>query len=418
MVEISNIIIHILLFVSLYFEIFLLVTFLEHAPKLSERTPKKVPLAHYPSVTIIVPCYNEAKTVEKTFRSIMNLSYPKDKLSIFIVNDGSTDDTSSVLESLNVGSNVRIFNKENGGKHTALNYALDYVESDLVGCLDADSFVDSEALTEIVRYFDNEKVMAVTPAIKVDTPTNTLQLIQRAEYHLGVLIRRLFSFMDSLLVTPGPFSFFRVEVFKTLGKYKEAHNTEDFEIALRMQKNHYKIENAHTAYVYTTTPKTLRALYKQRVRWTYGYLKNAYDYRSLFFKKQYGNLGLFILPSSALFLFSAIYFTAIFLWGVGASIASKFITLQALGLNMFTLPTFDVFFINTQSAPFLVAILFILTMVLITLGKKISAEEKIYTVDILYYLFLYGFIAPFWLVGATVNAVRSKKGSWIDEKSV
>ena len=78
----------------------------------------------------------------------------------------------------------------------------------------------------------------------------------------------------------------------------------------------------------------------------------------------------------------------------------------------------SLFFVNTQSALFIVYTLFILTFLLIILGKYISQEKKLLSSDILYYLLLYGFMAPFWLVTATVNVVRSHKGSWIDEKGV
>lgn len=417
MTGISNIIVHILLFISLYFEIFLLVIFFEHFPKIEKNESEEKKKRYYPSATIIVPCYNEERTITRTVLSLLKLDYPKNKLNIFIVNDGSTDNTARIIDKFTKHKNIQVLHKENGGKHTALNFALEYVTSELVGCLDADSFVDTQALKEIAKYFDNKKVMAVTPAMKVYNPKGLIQRIQKAEYNLGILVRRIFSFIDALLVTPGPFSIFRMEVFNTLGVYKQAHNAEDFEIALRMQKNHYKIENAHTAIVYTTAPKTFKALYRQRIRWTYGFIKNIFDYRSLLFKKQYGNFGLFVLPASAFLIFSTLYFTGLFIFGILSSIGNKFIEIQSIGFNMFG-SNMSLFFVNTQSALFIVYTLFILTFLLIILGKYISQEKKLLSSDILYYLLLYGFIAPFWLVTATVNVVRSHKDSWIDEKGV
>ena len=165
MSDIPAIIVYILLFISLYFEVFLLITFLEYRPKLLVRrqnTPK-----HFPSVTVIVPCYNEERTVKNTILSILDLNYPKDKLRVIAVNDGSIDGTAKALAHFDIYPQVTILHKENGGKHTALNYALRHVTSDLVGCLDADSFVDRKALIEIVKYFTDKNIMAVTPAIKV-----------------------------------------------------------------------------------------------------------------------------------------------------------------------------------------------------------------------------------------------------------
>ena len=151
MLYIPAIIVYILLFISLYFEVFLLITFLEHRPKMYVRLQSAE--TYFPSVTIIIPCYNEEKTVGDTISSVLKLNYPKDKLHIIAVNDGSTDGTTRALSHFSAYPQVTILHKENGGKHTALNYALGQTTSELVGCLDADSFVDEEALTEIIKYF-------------------------------------------------------------------------------------------------------------------------------------------------------------------------------------------------------------------------------------------------------------------------
>src|SRR3989338_4225250 len=140
--------------------------------------------------------------------------------------------------------------------------------------------------------------MAVTPAIKIHRPDGFIRHVQSNEYNLGIFMKKCFSIIGAITVTPGPFSIFRKEVFDTLGLFREAHNTEDLEIAMRMQKNLYKISNAHTAVVYTVGPPTLRKLFRQRVRWIHGFLANTIDYRSMFFKRKYGHLGVFILPSA------------------------------------------------------------------------------------------------------------------------
>ena len=302
---------------SLYFEVFLLITFLENSKGLKkEASTKNNDVEALPSVSIIVPCYNEEETIGKTITSLLNLKYPDDNLHIVVVNDGSTDDSLRVLQEFRKHPQVTILHKENGGKHTALNYALQYIKTELVGCLDADSFVDEHALLEIIPYFRNKEVMAVTPAIRVHNPNTVIGYIQRAEYQLSIFIRRTFAFLDGLIVTPGPFSIFRRIVFVKLGGYRKAYNTEDLEIALRMQNNHYKIENAHKAFVYTVAPETIRTLFRQRLRWTYGFIKNTVDYKHFYFSRRYGNLGLFILPIATISIFSVLYFTAIFLMSV------------------------------------------------------------------------------------------------------
>ena len=83
----------------------------------------------------------------------------------------------------------------------------------------------------------------------------------------------MLGFLGGIHVTPGPFSIFRKKVFDELGPFRKAHNTEDQEIALRMQEHGYRIEHCVDAYVYTVSPNTVGKLYRQRLRWVYGFIK-------------------------------------------------------------------------------------------------------------------------------------------------
>src|SRR5258708_1109599 len=154
----GNILPHIFLFISLYFEIFLLITFLEKRREIARKAAEP---SHFPTVTVIVPCFNEERTVAATLESLFALDYPKEKLSIFVVDDGSTDSSWRLLQVLKDHPQITLFQKENGGKYTALNLGLTHSKSELVGCLDADSFVDSQALKRIVSRFEDSATMAV-----------------------------------------------------------------------------------------------------------------------------------------------------------------------------------------------------------------------------------------------------------------
>src|SRR4051812_33011885 len=104
-----------LLFVSLYFEVFLLLTFLERRKVPAERVARSTNL---PSVAIIVPCYNEQNGIAATLQSLLALEYPRDKFEIIIVDDGSTDRTFEIANTFS-SPHLRVFSKENGGKHSA-----------------------------------------------------------------------------------------------------------------------------------------------------------------------------------------------------------------------------------------------------------------------------------------------------------
>src|SRR3989344_3760526 len=108
MASIFNITFYVLIFLSVYVQVFFLVTFLENRKRIITRNGK-IKLANYPSVTIAVPCWNEEATVGATVRSILDLNYPKDKVSIFLIDDGSTDDTLNVLNSFKEYPNIKVF---------------------------------------------------------------------------------------------------------------------------------------------------------------------------------------------------------------------------------------------------------------------------------------------------------------------
>ena len=411
-------IVYVFIFLSVYVQIFFLVTFLERRKNILVRN-KNIELKEYPGVTIIVPCYNEEKTIASTINSLIDLDYPQDKLQIMIVDDGSKDDTWKVIQEFTKFGNIKIFHKENGGKYTALNLGLEKVKTPFLGCLDADSFVDSQALKRIMTYFDDKDTMAVAPSIIVKSPKNILQNAQKAEYDMAVYNKKMLAFLDGIHVTPGPFSIFRKKVFDELGPYRKAHNTEDQEIALRMQEHHYKIEHCPDAYVYTITPNTIKKLYHQRLRWIYGFIRNAIDYRRLFFRKKYGTIAFFTLPSGIISVLSVIFLFIMLSCNFINFIIHKITQINIIGFhNSFLSSNFDLFFFNTKTIVFISIILYTLVVTSLLLGRKMLEGKFRVSFDIFYFMIIYSVIAPFWILKALVNAVRSKESSWILEREV
>ena len=412
----SDIFVYTLLFVTLYFEVFLLVTYIEErkmfaSPPSRERSP-----GSFPSVTIIVPAWNESKTIGGTVRSLLALDYPKDLLSIFIIDDGSTDDTLKVAEGYASNPQIKVFSKENGGKYTALNLGIKHAKSDLIGCLDADSFVDPRALLEIIPYFDNKEVMAVTPSVQIHNPTNVLQRMQAAEYMIGQFTRKIFSRINGLYVTPGPFSIYRTTVFDQIGGFIHAYNTEDMEMALRMQSHRMKIENAHTAFVYTVAPHSPHALYKQRVRWVSGFLKNAFfNYRHMFFSKKYGNLGLLTMPFAFISIFIALFFSAAYAQNIVGLIYKKYLEYSALGFTFeFGWPAFnfDWFSLNLEFRMLVIYAMLTGTIFFLLVGTRMVIKTNPINRSSLYFLLFYGLIAPFWLAKSLYNLITAKESPW------
>jgi len=300
-------------------------------------------------VTIIVPCFNEETTIAGTLDSILHLAYPPEKLFVIVVDDGSTDQTATFLEPYRKYPNIEILHKENGGKHTALNLGLLHCKTSIVGCLDADSFVVPDALTYIMQKFRNPEIMAVTPSTVIWRAKTLIQKMQKAEYHYGNLIRYAMSMMHSIHIAPGPFSFFRMQVFETIGNYKHAHNTEDMEIAMRMQKQGLKIVHAPRAVVYTSSPHTIKKLYTQRVRWVSGFLGNLIDYKNMLFNKKYGDLGMLVLPMALISILMTIPFAIASLYSTGITLYHTVENFLLHGTSRWTWANFDIFFINMNT---------------------------------------------------------------------
>ena len=412
MVEVFfNSILYVFLFTTLYLEVFFLITFFEERLKLRTK-PSVAKLSYYPSVTIIVPCWNEEKTVSKTVDSLLRLHYPKNKLEIFIVDDGSTDHTWEIIQKFANNPQIKLFHKENGGKHTAVNLGIEKSTSELIGCLDADSFVEKNALKEIAQAFNEDsKTMAVTPMLVVHEPKTILQKMQKTEYHTGAFLKRMLSPLDAINVTPGPFSIFRREVFEKIGLYKKAHNTEDMEFALRMQSHHMRIRNVHTAQVHTSTPGTLYKLYRQRLRWAYGTMKNTLDYRFMIFRREYGILGMITLPLSFFGVFVFLYNFGFIAFHTIRGIIDKVIQIGTVGIS-FALPKTDSFFFNTDFMAILSYVLLGLGLVIIWNGIKLAEGRFRPSTGIFYFIFLYGIVAPLWFVRAVINVAFSRGTNW------
>jgi len=275
-----------------------LLVYLENRKKIfrDPPLPKKLP-----KVSILVPAYNEEKTIGKTLKSLLNLNYPKDKLEIIAINDGSTDNTLKIMKKFEKYG-VKVIDKPNGGKASALNAGLKKAKGEIIVCMDADSVVSKNALKYTLGYFNDPKVGAVASSLKVYKPKNFWQKMQFVEYIYNVFLRKVLALMDSVFVVPGPFGLYRRKVLEEVGGWEEGNLTEDMELTMRIQKAGYKVEASLNSIVYTKTPDTFKKLIKQRVRWYRGFLINARKYKEMFFNPKFGNLGVYTLPLYIVFI--------------------------------------------------------------------------------------------------------------------
>ncbi len=414
--DLPNIILSVVYIITLFYTVFWLITFLDH------KEEKKEKAENNPHVSVIVPAHNEEKSIKETLSSLVELDYPRDKIEIIVVNDGSKDLTRQISEKFisdNPDCDIKLINQENQGKWMAMNNALKSAKGEFFACLDADSIVKRDALKKMIPYFEDKNVAIVLPLIKVKKPKGILQRFQHYEYIINFFYKKIMGCLNCIHVSPGPFSIYRKKVLNELGGFREGHNTEDLEIALRIQKNNYKIIQLMNAEVYTSLPDNFKELYHQRNRWNKGALLNAWDYRKIIFNKKYGDFGMMQMPIVICSGFLAMTIMLMLLY---------YKILKPILNNIYhlSLVDFDIMsFINNLklSINFLdfnyykvviMIVILSITLIVVTLAHKHTNEKimKFGFFPLISYLFFYYLFLGFVWVGVTKDLILKKAKKW------
>lgn len=417
MITVLTLVVWTIYFVFLYFIIFWLLTFVEYGVKDEIKEMKE-----YPYVTVGIPAYNEEETIIETLKSVINLDYPRNKLEIIVVNDGSKDKTEELVRrevSRNKGIKIILINQKNAGKGAALNKALKIAKGEYFVSMDSDSYIKSNALKAILPNFDGENVAAVLPLLKIRDPGNLLEKVQWAEYMVNLFYKRLMAILDCIQVTPGPFSVYRRLALEKVGGYDENNLTEDMEVTLKLQKAHYKIKQVTTTEVYTIPPSRFKDFYKQRNRWYKGTLLNAYKYKDMAFNREYGDFGFIQMPRLLVEGFLAVIALGIL------SYTTVFVPLRNK-LHSYSLVNFDVFpligeylknfsfldldYINLTFSIAMGAVV----IVLLYYAHKHTNEKftKRSIIAIPLYLIFYSIFSSVALLGVFIDLLRGKKQKW------
>ena|SRR3989344_8165078 len=374
-------------------------------------------------VSIIIPAYNEEKSIERTIQSALSLHYPKNRLEIIVVDDGSKDKTFSLAKKFS-SKVVKVYSKKNGGKGSALNYGIDRAMGEIIVSMDADSFVQEDALKRMVVFFENPKVMAVTPSMGVYKPKGFLQRIQHIEYYMGVFLRKSFATVNAIHITPGAFSAYRKSFFQKYGGYDEGNITEDLEIALRIQSNNFIIENSPKSVVYTIAPSKFRELLVQRKRWYVGLIKNLIRYKSLFGFKR-GPLGSLVLPVAVSTVILSVILTGYSIIRGLREIKQELLSLQSVDFrfnDVFELNSYlfsNFFFQLFSSKVFLLSFLFIFLLIFyISFSRSQMKYSESIKLNFLLFMFFYGFLFAFWWALSFIYFLFNKKVVWRESKNV
>ncbi len=387
-------------FVALYATIFYFLVLAGYRKELHSE-PLLLPLHKFPSVSIIIPVLNEEDTISKTIKSVLALDYPKNKLEIIVVDDESTDGTVKEVEKFTTQGVKLIRNTHKGiGKGSALNAGICRASGELIATLDSDSFPEKTSLRRLASFFTDPSIMAVTAAVKVYSPKTLLEKIQGVEYLFVMLARRLSSFLDSVTVTPGPFSVFKKNVFKEVGLFDENNILEDQEMAYRIQSHNFKIVGSIAAEVYTQVPSTFSQLLRQRVRWNRGGIRNFYKHRKLISPK-YGDLGAVILPLGILTIFLVLAVFATIFWQI---ITGQF-------FSWFSIESF-IYSFGALHVVSLLALFIGIAWVLV--GRKIFETEKttLSLRRLFLFLFVYTYFMSIFWIATLGEEVFGRKQQW------
>jgi cellulose synthase/poly-beta-1,6-N-acetylglucosamine synthase-like glycosyltransferase len=248
-----------------------------------------------PAVSVIVPAYNEATVLANCVRSLLASDYPR--LDIVIVDDGSTDDTATVMRTLAAeDSRIRTIFQANAGKGAALNRGIAYATGEVLMFVDADGIFAPTTISEMLRGFDHPDVGAVCGddrPVNLNRPqTHLLALVN----HVGTgLVRRALTLLRCLPIVSGNIGAFRRSAVAEVGGFREDTVGEDLELTWRVHKHGYRVNFRPTALVHAEVPSTMRGLWKQRVRWGRGLLQTLRIHARMVGNPRYRSFGLYLI---------------------------------------------------------------------------------------------------------------------------
>ncbi|WP_028403174.1 glycosyltransferase [Ectobacillus panaciterrae] len=257
--------------------------------------------AYQPFVSVVIAAYNEEKVIAKTIRSILDSDYRD--FEVIIVDDGSKDGTSKAIqEAFHKHPKVRLIQKENGGKASAMNLGFQKSQGEIVISLDADTIIAQDAISLMVRHFEDHNVAAVSGNVKVGNRRNLLTTWQHVEYITGFnLERRAFDELNCITVVPGAIGAWHKKRVEKAGYLSEDTLAEDTDLTLTLLRQGYRIVYEEKAYAYTESPEDVKSLIKQRYRWSYGTLQCLWKHRKALFNVKHKTLGFIALPNMWLF---------------------------------------------------------------------------------------------------------------------
>ncbi|MFJ6914526.1 bifunctional polysaccharide deacetylase/glycosyltransferase family 2 protein [Streptomyces sp. NPDC101133] len=250
-------------------------------------------------VSVIVPAYNEKECIEATLRSLARSTHP---VEIVVVDDGSTDGTADIAESLGLPG-VRVVRQANAGKPAALNNGVRHARYDIVVMMDGDTVFEPDTVRHLVQPFADPSVGAVAGNAKVGNRRTLIGAWQHIEYVMGFnLDRRMYDLLRCMPTIPGAIGAFRREAVLQVGGMSDDTLAEDTDITIALHRAGWRVVYEEHARAWTEAPGSLGQLWSQRYRWSYGTMQALWKHRrSLTDKGPSGRFGRVGMPLVVLF---------------------------------------------------------------------------------------------------------------------
>jgi len=271
------------------------------ARRLRARRPVRHEPGYRPDVSVVIPAYNEAAGIAATIRSMVRSRY-RGRIEIIVVDDGSSDGTAAIARDLGIPC-VRVISQSNSGKPGALNRGIAEARSDILVLVDADTIFQSDTLDRLIAPLAASEVGAVSGNTKVGNRRGFLGGWQHLEYVMGFnLDRRLFDLLGTIPTVPGAIGAFRRGALAAVGGVSADTLAEDTDLTMALCRSPWRVVYAPSAVAWTEAPSSLRQLWRQRYRWSYGTMQAMWKHRRAVIERgQSGRFGRFCLSYLALF---------------------------------------------------------------------------------------------------------------------
>lgn len=235
------------------------------------------PLRRYagcePLVSFIIAGRNPGYSIVTCIQSVLQCDYKN--VEIIFADDYSTDDSVALARTFERTGKVRVVaNANHSGKPANLNLALMFARGEFIFTLDADSQIYPDTLRNLLPYFEDESVGAVSPSIFVRNAGATiLTRFQEFEYVMTYVLNQLWrDRLGVIMILSGMGTMFRSSAMRSLGGYDMGLG-DDTDITIRLRKTRWKLHTSLRGRISTDVPENLRHLLRQRSRWTRNMVK-------------------------------------------------------------------------------------------------------------------------------------------------